>query len=258
MSNQSGWIKLHRSIKDWEWYSDVNAFRVFTHLLLSANHKDGKWRGIEIKRGQFLTSLQHLSDETGLSVRSIRTTLKRLKSTGEVTSEATSRFTLLTVCNYGTYQSEESASDTQGDTQGDKRVTNKRQASDKQVTTNKNDKNKKNEENEKITPKPPRGIHPLHRRILLLFVSSVSDKPRPKAEMNSWNKIKDHVTEQDVETLERFYALPKSKDHDATWNRKTAAPQLMNQFTAQLEFAENYKSKTSPARTIAVGAAPIV
>jgi len=98
---------------------------------------------------------------------------------------------------------------------------------------------------ETITPKPPRGIHSLHRRILLLFVSSVSDKPRPKAEMNAWNKIKDHVTEQDVESLERFYALPKSKDHDATWNRKTAAPQLMNQFTAQLEFAENYKVQSN-------------
>ena len=32
----SGWIKLHRKITEWEWYSDANTFRVFMHLLLTA------------------------------------------------------------------------------------------------------------------------------------------------------------------------------------------------------------------------------
>ena len=39
----SGWIKIHRQILEWEWYSDTNTFRVFLHLLLKANHKEKKY-----------------------------------------------------------------------------------------------------------------------------------------------------------------------------------------------------------------------
>jgi len=69
----TGWIKIHRQLLDWEWYNDVNTTRVFLHLLLVANHKDNKWRGIDIKRGQRLTSISALADETSLSIKNIRT-----------------------------------------------------------------------------------------------------------------------------------------------------------------------------------------
>ncbi len=48
---QNGWIKIHRKILDWEWYSDLNVRVVFLHLLLKANHDDKKWMGMDIKRG---------------------------------------------------------------------------------------------------------------------------------------------------------------------------------------------------------------
>lgn len=51
----SGWIKLHRKITEWEWYSDANTFRVFMHLLLTANYEDKRWRNIDVKRGQIIT-----------------------------------------------------------------------------------------------------------------------------------------------------------------------------------------------------------
>ena len=50
-----GWISLHRKLKDWEWYTEPNTFRLFIHCLLSANHKDNSWRGIEVKKGSFVT-----------------------------------------------------------------------------------------------------------------------------------------------------------------------------------------------------------
>ena len=31
----SGWIKLHRSTTEWEWYSDHNTTRLFIHLLIN-------------------------------------------------------------------------------------------------------------------------------------------------------------------------------------------------------------------------------
>ena len=128
----SGWIKLHRKLTEWEWYSDVNTSRVFLHLLLVANHKDNQWRGIPIKRGQRLTSLSKLADETSLSVKNIRTAIKRLKSTNELASHSTAQHTVFTIINYDLYQSEASETANEG------------QANGKQVATNKNDKNEDN------------------------------------------------------------------------------------------------------------------
>ncbi len=34
-----GFIKIHRSLIDWEWYTEPNTFRVFIHLLMLATHK---------------------------------------------------------------------------------------------------------------------------------------------------------------------------------------------------------------------------
>ena len=128
----TGWVKLHRQLLNWEWYNDVNTTRVFLHLLIVANHKDNKWRGIDIKRGQRLTSISSLASETNLSIKNIRTSIKRLKSTNEVASYSTAQHTVFTMVNYDLYQDEASE------------VASKGQAKGKQGATNKNDKNEKN------------------------------------------------------------------------------------------------------------------
>jgi len=134
----TGWVKLHRQLLDWEWYNDVNTTRVFLHLLIVANHKDNKWRGIDIKRGQRLTSISALASETNLSIKNIRTSIKRLKSTNEVASLSTAQHTVFTMINYDLYQDEANE------------VANKGQAKGKQGATNKNDKNEKNDKKEDI------------------------------------------------------------------------------------------------------------
>ena len=142
-----GWIQLHRKFIDWEWYDDINTKVLFIHCLLKANHTAKKWRGIDIQRGDFLTSLNHLSSETGLSVRSIRTSLTRLESTGEVTRKATSKMTQLTICKYDTYNNLKKSNDTVNDTNADTQTTSKRHSDDTQTTTTNNDNNKKKENN---------------------------------------------------------------------------------------------------------------
>lgn len=124
----SGWIKLHRQILDWEWYSDNNAFRVFMHLILKANHKEKRYKGIELKCGSVITSRDILAFETGLSVQQIRTALDKLKSTNEITIETSSKGTIIQVVNYTKYQIATSE------------VTNEQPTSNQQVTTNKNEK----------------------------------------------------------------------------------------------------------------------
>lgn len=136
----SGWIKLHRQIVNWEWYSDSKTFRLFLHLLLTANHKDNNYRGKLIKKGCLVTGRELLSAQTGMSVREIRTCLERLKTTNEIAIKTNSKGTEIQVINYEKYQS------TTNET------TNERPANDQQTTTNKNDKNDKEEKENKTIP----------------------------------------------------------------------------------------------------------
>lgn len=156
MNPNSGYIKLHRSILEWEWWDDLNTYRLFTYLLLTANFEEKKWHGITIKRGQVLTSLDTLSKETGLSVGQIRRSLALLISTSEITSETTNQYRIISVCNYDAYQGEQQASDKQNSKQSDNQTTSERQTSDKQTATTKEYKNDNNirtkEDNKENTP----------------------------------------------------------------------------------------------------------
>jgi hypothetical protein len=131
----SGWIKLHRQILEWEWYSDNNCFRLFTHLVLKANYKQKRFKGIELKIGSIVTSRDILARETGLSSQQIRTALNKLISTNEVTSVTSSQGTIIQIVNYEKYQVETNE------------TTNEQPTNNQQVTTNKKD----NKENKEIT-----------------------------------------------------------------------------------------------------------
>lgn len=102
---EGGFIGLYRSILNWDWYSDHNTKEVFIHLLLTVNYLPGDWKGRHIEVGQRVTSLSKLSQELGLSIQEIRTSLKHLQSTGEITCETTSQYTVITVNNYVLFQS---------------------------------------------------------------------------------------------------------------------------------------------------------
>jgi hypothetical protein len=133
----SGWIKLHRQFLNWEWFNKSEAVHLFMYLLLKANHKDGTWQGIDINKGQFITSYGKISSDTGISLQTVRTLLKKFENTNEINTQTTNKYTVVTICKYADYQSEETETNTQ--------LTNNQQSTNKQLTTNKNDKNNKEE-----------------------------------------------------------------------------------------------------------------
>lgn len=125
----NGHIKLHRSILDWEWWDDINTFRLFITILLLANWKEKKWHGKTIRRGSLWTSLPSLSQKAGLTVQQTRTALNKLIATGEVTDEATRDGRLITVVNYGKYQAGNfEATDKSTDNLTDEQQTGNRQS----------------------------------------------------------------------------------------------------------------------------------
>ncbi len=101
----TGYIKLHRPILTWEWYTDPPVFKLFLHFLLRANISGQKWRGQEIKSGELVTSYKHLAKETGLSLMQVRTAINKLKSTQEITQRITRQYSIISINNWGLYQS---------------------------------------------------------------------------------------------------------------------------------------------------------
>ena len=136
-----GFIQLHRKLLEWEWYHDVNTFKLFIHLLIKANFENKNWQGVEIKRGQLVTSLKNLSIETGLSEKQVRTSLDKLIKTKEVGKQTTSQNTTLTILSYDLYQSDGKPKANEGQTKG------KPKANKGQQLNNDNNENNENNEN---------------------------------------------------------------------------------------------------------------
>lgn len=137
----TGWIKIHRSFLTWEWFDKPEMVQVFVYLLLKANHDAKEWHGMTIERGQIVTSVAKIAQETRLSTQTVRTCINRLKSTNEITSEATSKYTLITISKYDTYQDGEDDANKVTNEVDNNQVTSEQQTTNKQLTTNKNEEN---------------------------------------------------------------------------------------------------------------------
>ena len=124
MNETKGFIKLYRSVLDWEWYNDINTFRLFLYCLLKANYITTKWRGIDIDRGTFITSYQKLANATGLTVQQVRTSFYKLEVTGEITHKSHNKYSVVVINNYEHYQDI--------NTQNNKQITSKQQIQNQQ------------------------------------------------------------------------------------------------------------------------------
>lgn len=107
----SGWIKIHRSILDWEWWDKPEMVVLFLYMLSSANVEETIWHGKVIKKGQFVTSLSSIErDNPKLTRKIIRTCLKRFQESGEISIESTNSHSVITICKYEEYSCTENVS----------------------------------------------------------------------------------------------------------------------------------------------------
>lgn len=129
-----GWIKLHRNLLNWEWFSEPKTLAIFVYFLLSARHNEGSWRGINLKAGELITSRESISNATGLSVQEVRTAMGKLAMTGEITTKATTKYTIVTINNYESYQSAEP--DNQPTEKPTRKQTSNKETTNEQPTNN--------------------------------------------------------------------------------------------------------------------------
>lgn len=162
--NMQGWIKTHRKIIDWEWFTFPNAFHVFSYLIIIAQRESTLWQGIKLERGSAITSIKQISFGTGVSEMSVRTCLKKLKQSGDINIQTTHKFSIVTICNFDKYQADYEGDDYNANTQltNKQRTTNKRNnAQSKEIEKSPNNINnnpykdkEKNQEEEKLTLTP--------------------------------------------------------------------------------------------------------
>ena len=143
-----GFIKLHRQLLNWEWYDDIPTKVVFIHLLLTANWKEGRYRGVTVKPGQLFTSYEKIAKGTGLTVKQVRTAVIKLIKTNEIqrADKGHTKFGLYTIVSWDSYQTEGTQMGRKragkGQTNGQDKGTNQR--------IDKNSKEREEREEEKI------------------------------------------------------------------------------------------------------------
>lgn len=139
------YIRLDRKMLTWEWKDDPNMVALWIEILLQANWEDRSWHGETFQAGTFPTSISRLAKGSGLSVQSVRTCLKRLENTQEITIESTSQGTKISVVKWAEYQGNDEGTNTVPN----KRLTSDQQASNKRSTTLKEIKEIKERKNNK-------------------------------------------------------------------------------------------------------------
>lgn len=102
--DMNGWVKLHRKMLEWEWYDKSHTVHLFIHCLLKANHEETTWKDIYIEKGSFFTSVAKLSVELNMTTQTVRTSLKHLQLTNDITIKTVTQGSVIQVINYDKYQ----------------------------------------------------------------------------------------------------------------------------------------------------------
>ena len=230
-SRGNGFIKLSRSLSEWEWADDPSMLAVWVHCLLSANWKDYRYHGQTIPRGSFLTSYRAFAERCGLSESTIRRCFDKLESTGEIHRQVTHRGTLVKVLNYAVFQDSENGGRHTGE-QTDEQTGEQTgeqigEQQEKNIRKKERKNNRERVEKEKTEPKPkPANVPPTLTQIID-FVSSEGLNIDPdkffsyytrkkwqgvtdwRARARSWDKREREKTPED---LPKFYNAEPIRD----------------------------------------------
>ena len=204
---ESGYIKLYRSLLNWEWYDDINTKTVFLHLLLTVNIAKRQWHGITVPCGSRVSSYAVLAKETRLTERQVRTAISHLETTGELTRYKYPNFTVFAINNYDKYQllTDE--------------TTGQRQGNDK-VATGQRQQNKKIEEDKEDN--------------YLSFLDAEKEKNAPP----TFEEVQKYAEENGIETdLKRFYTYYEQHQ----WKTKNGDD--ITDWTATLRYWEKRDGK---------------
>jgi len=155
---KKGWFLIHRQIWDDEEFSEdpFNEILAWIWLIGAASYKDKNIyfnkRNIDIKRGQLITSIRQLCKTFHWGNTKVENFLKRLTKTGKISrQQQDGRYTMITICNYETYQNMQDGDKTENKTQ----IRRTQDALKTRLTNIKESKQSKRNKKEDIGDKSP-------------------------------------------------------------------------------------------------------
>ncbi|PTJ91662.1 DnaD domain-containing protein [Staphylococcus simulans] len=149
-----GYLKLWRGIVEkpiWK-QSTPEHKAILIQILIMADFSGNEWEykgeKYTTKPGQFVTSLKSIAEECGkgISVQNVRSALARFERLGFITNESTKVNRLITIVNWGVYQSNEEKTNKDTNIVTNSEVTKNQQRGNKEVTTKEEVKKKRNKE----------------------------------------------------------------------------------------------------------------
>jgi len=143
----SGWIKLHRKIKENPIFANSDMFKLWALCLIKATHKEHDQlvgnQMVKLLPGEFVTGRHELASEFNEGVKpsekvspsTVWRYMKNFEKWQMLNIKSGNKFSVISITNWSEYQ------------QSEQQVNSKRTANEQQVNTNKNVKNDKNEKN---------------------------------------------------------------------------------------------------------------
>ena len=142
----NGYIKLHRKTLKSLVFQNSKLFQLWLYCLLKASYKPCEvligLQKITLEAGQFVFGRKVASVDLDQTENSIYRHLKMLESLKNIEVKSNNKFSIVTICNWETYQSQE--------IENQQQIDNKSTTNRQQIDTYKNDKNDKNEK--KVIP----------------------------------------------------------------------------------------------------------
>lgn len=131
----------------WAWLIEAAAWRE-TRIGLGG-------KTVILKRGQLSHSTRYMARAWGWSEAGVRRFLDRLKTDAMIDASTDAGQTVVTICNYSTYQADPEARDAPSDAPSDAAATQQRRSSDAKKKEGKEGKKESSEANASSDPLPP-------------------------------------------------------------------------------------------------------
>jgi hypothetical protein len=207
------WIKLHRKIIESRVFANNELLKLWVWCLARANWVDcwvplktGKGdTTVAVKRGQFIFGRKSAAKILKMKPRTLYDRMAKLEEWGNIAQESNTHYTLVTVCNYDTYQD-----DCEENQHPNRQPTANQPPTNRQPTANQptqiriNKKNKKNQEGqeqqEDVGAAHPVGLGlDLADEIRKVFAHYRLYHPRavpnPKSTSKEWRAIRARLSE---------------------------------------------------------------
>ena len=217
----TGWVKLHRSTLTSDVFLDAHLLKLFVWCLLRANHAEQSvstttGRGttiVGLKPGQFLFGAHKASEQLDMPKTTVQERMRRLEAMGTIKIESGTHYSIVTICQWDTYQNEDAET---------RQPTGNQAAGNRQPSgTEKNENNVKNN-----SSSPSLCFGPDDRGLAEFIWGKVHAlQPSRKApDLNRWANDLRLARETDGRTLDDLRDLFDRAHADPFWQNNILSP----------------------------------